>query len=289
MRSRCQTFVFQRPRLRDLVTLLRRVAEGEGIQAQDSALSLIARAARGFFRDAVSTLDQLAASTSGSIDAQSVLQLVGAVDEESLLRLCDMVVDRDTAGALLFIEELAERGQDLGRLVTDLIEHLRHLLLVQRMGHASRRASHRGDERAPPRAGEPAPSADRLAPHRSARDRRRGHAPGCRPAPSARARARQGDAPARRPVTRIACAPRRAPRGAPAERTPRAERARPGHRAHRTGGAPPSPEPPRRCPSSWSRSRRRGTAASSTPCASARFRLPACSPKRGRPTWERTR
>ena len=135
VRSRCQTFVFQRPRLPDLVTLLRRVADGEGIQAQDSALSLIARAARGSFRDAVSTLDQLAASTSGSVDAQSVLQLVGAVDEESLLRLCDMVVDRDTAGALLFVEELSEQGQDLGRLVTDLLEHLRHLLLVQHMGH----------------------------------------------------------------------------------------------------------------------------------------------------------
>jgi DNA polymerase III gamma/tau subunit len=64
-----------------------------------------------------------------------VLQLVGAVEEESLLRLCDMVVDRDIAGALAFIEELAEQGQDLGRLVTDLLEHLRHLLLVQHMGH----------------------------------------------------------------------------------------------------------------------------------------------------------
>jgi DNA polymerase III subunit gamma/tau len=135
VRSRCQTFVFQRPRLQEVVTLLRRVAEGEGIQAQDSALSLIARSARGSFRDAVSTLDQLAAATNNSIDAQSVLQLVGAVEEESLLRLCDMVVDRDTSGALLFVEELAERGQDLGRVVTDLIEHLRHLLLVQHMGH----------------------------------------------------------------------------------------------------------------------------------------------------------
>src|SRR5919109_3363524 len=135
VRSRCQTFVFQRPRLSDLVTLLRRVADGEGIEAQDSALSLIARAARGSFRDAVSTLDQLAASTNNAVDAQSVLQLVGAVDEESLLRLCDMIVDRDTAGALLFVEELSEQGQDLGRLVTDLLEHLRHLLLVQHMGH----------------------------------------------------------------------------------------------------------------------------------------------------------
>ena len=135
VRSRCQTFVFQRPRLPELVTLLRRVAEGEGIQAPDSALSLIARSSRGSFRDAVSTLDQLAAATNGQVDAQSVLQLVGAVEEESLLRLCDMVVDRDTAGALTFVEELAEQGQDLGRLVTDLLEHLRHLLLVQHMGH----------------------------------------------------------------------------------------------------------------------------------------------------------
>ena len=134
VRSRCQTFVFQRPRLSELVTLLRRVADGEGIEAQDSALSLIARGARGSFRDAVSTLDQLAAATNGSVDAQAVLQLVGAVEEDSLLRLCDMVVDHDTAGALVFIEELAEQGQDLGRLVTDLLEHLRHLLLVQHMG-----------------------------------------------------------------------------------------------------------------------------------------------------------
>ena len=135
VRSRCQTFVFQRPRLPEVVTLLRRVAEGEGIQAQDSALSLIARTAGGSFRDAVSTLDQLAAATNNSVDAQSVLQLVGAVDEESLLRLCDMVVDRDTAGALLFLEELAEQGQDLGRVVHDLLEHLRELLLVQHMGY----------------------------------------------------------------------------------------------------------------------------------------------------------
>jgi DNA polymerase III subunit gamma/tau len=135
VRSRCQTFAFQRPRLSELVTVLRRVADGEGIEAPDASLSLIARSARGAFRDAVSTLDQLASATNGAVDPQAVLQLLGAVDEDALLRLCDMVVDRDTAGALVFIEELAEQGQDLGRLVTDLLEHLRHLLLVQHVGH----------------------------------------------------------------------------------------------------------------------------------------------------------
>ncbi|MGB2953683.1 MAG: DNA polymerase III subunit gamma/tau [Gaiellaceae bacterium] len=134
VRSRCQTFVFARPRLTELVRLLRRVADGEGIEAPDAALSLIARSARGSYRDGISTLDQLTAATSGKITVQDVLQLVGAVEEEALFRLCDFVVDRDTAGALTFLEELAEQGQDIGRLVTDLLEHLRHLLLVQHMG-----------------------------------------------------------------------------------------------------------------------------------------------------------
>jgi DNA polymerase III subunit gamma/tau len=134
VRSRCQTFTFSRPRLAELLRVLRRVADGEGFQAPDAALALIARSARGSFRDAVSTLDQLAAATSGDVTVQAVLQLLGGVEEESLFRLCDLLVDHDTAGALTFVEELSEQGQDLGRLVTDLLEHLRHLLLVQHMG-----------------------------------------------------------------------------------------------------------------------------------------------------------
>jgi DNA polymerase-3 subunit gamma/tau len=135
VRSRCQTFVFARPRLPELVRVLRWVADGEEIEVPDAALALIARAARGAYRDAVSTLDQLSAATGKTIAVQDVLQLLGAVEEEALFRLCDLIVDRDTAGALTFIEELSEQGQDLGRLVTDLLEHLRHLLLVQHMGH----------------------------------------------------------------------------------------------------------------------------------------------------------
>jgi DNA polymerase-3 subunit gamma/tau len=134
VRSRCQTFVFARPRLPELVRLLRRVADGEGIQVPDQALALVARGARGSFRDAVSTLDQLGSATENEITVQSVLQLLGTVEEEALFRLCDLVVDRDTAGALTFVEELSEQGQDLGRLVVDLLEHLRHLMLVQHMG-----------------------------------------------------------------------------------------------------------------------------------------------------------
>jgi DNA polymerase III subunit gamma/tau len=134
VRSRCQTFVFQRPRLQELVVKLRRVADAEGIDVPDQALALVARGGRGAYRDAESTLDQLASATGKKVTVQAVLELLGTVEEEALFRLCDLVIDRDTAGALTYVEELSERGHDLGRLVLDLIEHLRQLMLAQHLG-----------------------------------------------------------------------------------------------------------------------------------------------------------
>ncbi|HEY7421399.1 MAG TPA: DNA polymerase III subunit gamma/tau [Gaiellaceae bacterium] len=134
VRSRCQTFVFQRPRLQDLVRKLRLIADAEEIDVPDPALALVARGARGAYRDAESTLDQLASATGNKVTVQSVLELLGTVEEEALFRICDLVIDRDTAGVLTYLEELAERGHDLGRLVLDLIEHLRQIMLAQHLG-----------------------------------------------------------------------------------------------------------------------------------------------------------
>jgi DNA polymerase-3 subunit gamma/tau len=141
VRSRCQTFVFQRPRLQDLVRKLRLIADAEEIDVPDQALALIARGARGAYRDAESTLDQLASATGNEVTVQTVLELLGTVEEEALFRLCDLVIDKDTAGALTYVEELSERGHDLGRLVLDLIEHLRQLMLAQHLGEVAEAAA----------------------------------------------------------------------------------------------------------------------------------------------------
>ncbi|HKD93254.1 MAG TPA: DNA polymerase III subunit gamma/tau [Gaiellaceae bacterium] len=147
VRSRCQTFVFQRPRLQDLVKVLRQIADAEGIDAPDQALALVARSGRGAYRDAVSTLDQLASATGNQVTVQAVLELLGTVEEEALFRLCDLVIDRDTAGALTYLEELAERGHDLGRLVLDLIEHLRQIMLAQHLGDVPEAAASSAEAR----------------------------------------------------------------------------------------------------------------------------------------------
>jgi DNA polymerase-3 subunit gamma/tau len=147
VRSRCQTFVFQRPRLQDLVRKLRLIADAEEIDVPDQALALVARGARGAYRDAESTLDQLASATENHVTVQAVLELLGTVEEEALFRLCDLVIDRDTAGALTYVEELSERGHDLGRLVLDLIEHLRQLMLAQHLGDVPETAATSEEER----------------------------------------------------------------------------------------------------------------------------------------------
>ncbi len=133
VRSRCQTLQFARPRLPDMANVLRRIAESEGIEAPDAALAQVAQSARGSFRDAISTFDQLAAATGGAVELPAVLRLLGVVEEDALFRLIDLVVDGDTRGTLIFVEELAEQGQDLGRFVTDLLEHLRRLVLLRHL------------------------------------------------------------------------------------------------------------------------------------------------------------
>ena len=309
VRSRCQTFVFQRPRLPDLLKLLRRVADGEGMDAPDAALGLVARSARGSFRDAVSTLDQLAAATGGTITVQDVLQLLGAIEEEVLFRLCDLIVDGDTAGALVFLEELSEQGQDLGRLVLDLLEHLRHLMLVQHTGEVPETlpVTDETRERLREQANQLGAPTVRPADRPAARRRRR-HAPGRRPAPAARARAREGDAARLGPLARVAratgstgsssgarpAAPRRPPAADShaGDESSRPRRDAPAATAADGAGVIPAPSRARRSNrrrSSSSSCRRRGGAPSCRPSSSARSRPRRSSPRRIRPRSPATR
>ena len=156
VRSRCQTFVFAAAaaaRARPHAAADRRRRADR--RARRGAGADRARRARLVPRRRSRRSTSSPPRPRGTITVQAVLQLLGAVEEEALFRLCDLIVDRDTAGALVFLEELAEQGQDLGRLVTDLLEHLRHLMLVQHMGEVpglaarspTRRASGCGSRR----------------------------------------------------------------------------------------------------------------------------------------------
>lgn len=129
--SRCQRFDFRRPSAQEIAGVLAVVAAREDIAVSESALSVIARAAGGSFRDAISTLDQLSAYCEGKITLQDALALLGVAEQDLLFELVDVVDERDTTAALLFVERLAQTGADLNQFLKDLLGHLRDLYVVR--------------------------------------------------------------------------------------------------------------------------------------------------------------
>ena len=148
IRSRCQRFAFFRPGLPEISTLLHRIAAAESIEIDPAAVSLVARAASGSFRDAVSALDQLATACSGPIGVDDVRALLGTTDAGILFDLMDRVAAADAAGCLVAIDAQADAGTDFGTLVTDLLAHLRLIFLQQQLGQLPAEAAVTDDERA---------------------------------------------------------------------------------------------------------------------------------------------
>jgi DNA polymerase-3 subunit gamma/tau len=148
IRSRCQRFAFARPGLPEISTVLHRIAREESIEIEPAAVTTIARAAGGSFRDAVSSLDQLATACPDAITVAAVRDLLGTTDAEVLLRTVDLVADGDAAGCLRLVDEQADAGTDLGMFVSDLLGHLRFVFLNQQLGELPADAPVTEDERA---------------------------------------------------------------------------------------------------------------------------------------------
>ena len=132
--DRCQRFDFQRPSLEQIGEVLRRVADAEGLQVDEGATAMIARAASGSFRDALGTLDQLVAFGGNQVTLDAVLEVLGAADAELLFGAVDAVVAEDPRAVLLAVEEMARSGRDPSQFARDLLAHLRHLLVTQTIG-----------------------------------------------------------------------------------------------------------------------------------------------------------
>jgi len=132
--DRCQRFDFQRPSLEQISEVLSRVAAAEGIEIEDGATAMIARAASGSFRDALGTLDQLVAFGGEKVKLDDVLEMLGAADAELLFEAVDAVASEDPKAVLLGVERMARSGRDPAQFARDLLAHLRHLLVAQTIG-----------------------------------------------------------------------------------------------------------------------------------------------------------
>jgi DNA polymerase-3 subunit gamma/tau len=147
--DRCHRFDFARPSAARLSTVAIWSADADQIALPDPARALIARAARGSFRDALGTLEQLVTYSGSKIELDDVLAVLGVADSELLFEVADAVAAADPAGALRAVARLSQSGRDAGQFLRDLEEHARALLVVQALGEvpAELRVTDEQDER----------------------------------------------------------------------------------------------------------------------------------------------
>ena len=127
--SRCQRFDLRRIPSALIVEHLTGIAKKEKVKIDDEALHAIARGADGGMRDAESTLDQLISFCGDKISEDDVLSMFGLAAQGQVLGLAESVLNGEQETALRQFNELANGGKELRRLVGDLLNHFRNLLV----------------------------------------------------------------------------------------------------------------------------------------------------------------
>ncbi|OPY59179.1 MAG: DNA polymerase III subunit tau [Pelotomaculum sp. PtaU1.Bin035] len=127
--SRCQRFDFRRIAPGEIVGRLKEVAAGAGIEVEEDALRLIARAAEGGLRDALSILDQGAALGEMRVTAGIVHDILGTVRADALSRMGGHLAAGEAGPALRLVGELTGMGKDLRIFARELAAYLRAVLL----------------------------------------------------------------------------------------------------------------------------------------------------------------
>ena len=132
--SRCQRFDLRRIAAPEIMGQLKKIADQEGIQIEQTALQAVARGADGGMRDAQSTLDQLISFCGDQIEESDVLSMFGLTSRDQILRLAEAMIQGNKPALLSELNDLAQNGKDLGRLLGDLQEYFRHLMLIKVSG-----------------------------------------------------------------------------------------------------------------------------------------------------------
>jgi DNA polymerase-3 subunit gamma/tau len=129
--DRCQRFDFRRPSAEEIATVVRGVAEIEGIKVEPDAVGAISRAAQGSFRDALGTLDQLVAYGGDVLATDDVLAVLGIADADLIFGAAEAIATQDGRAAIETVDALSRSGRDPVRFARDVIAHLRQLLVVR--------------------------------------------------------------------------------------------------------------------------------------------------------------
>ena len=128
--SRCQRFDFKRIEADRICERIQYIADKEGLTVSQGAASLIAAAADGGMRDALSILD-LCASAGKNIDEETVEGVCGMAGSDYLITLADYIKAKNAEDALMLIDKLYGNSVDMSRLLSELTTHYRDLMIIK--------------------------------------------------------------------------------------------------------------------------------------------------------------
>ena len=134
--SRCLQFNLKRLPVSLIVSHLQHILTEEKVEHNVTALQLIAEAADGSMRDALSLLDQALAFGGGSIQEQEVRDMLGSVSRDKVIRLLKAVLQRDAAQTMAVVAELAELSPDFENVLAEFLSLLHHMSLAKTLPEA---------------------------------------------------------------------------------------------------------------------------------------------------------
>lgn len=129
--SRCQIFNFKRIQVKDMVEHLKKIADKEGIPAEDEALHLIAEKADGGLRDCLSMFDQMVSYCNGHITYAKAVENLNILDRDYYFKITDSILSQNISEVLNYFDEVVNKGFDGQLLLNGMSEHFRNLMVCK--------------------------------------------------------------------------------------------------------------------------------------------------------------
>jgi len=129
--SRCLQFNLNKLSHNEILSQLKYIMDSEGLEFEESALSKIADFGNGSMRDALSLLDQSISYGNGSVKVKDINEMLGLVLHDDVIKLATMVIERKAEEVILFVRDLAHKGESLSNVLKDITSLFHQISITQ--------------------------------------------------------------------------------------------------------------------------------------------------------------
>nr|WP_312579520.1 DNA polymerase III subunit gamma/tau [Sedimentibacter sp.] len=129
--SRCQRFDLHRIKIPTIVENMRKICDEVNVDIDENALKLIAANSEGAMRDAQSILDRCLSFTEGKIDYETVINLLGTVNYQTIMEVASSLLEKNIENTMMLVDDILDKGKELSFFLDELIIYFRNLLIIK--------------------------------------------------------------------------------------------------------------------------------------------------------------